>query len=88
MVDNVAMAIRACGKDGPLMMYVSKKAQTKDTGALLFCCVWLPLQWHHLHGAKGPDPGLALQAWFQGGFEHTEHSADGADDGPLHGADP
>jgi len=87
MGDEAAMAIRACDKDGPLMVHVSKKVPTKDKGAL-FCCVWLPLQRHHLHGAKGPDPGLALQAWLQGGSEHNEHSADGADDGPLHGADP
>ena len=87
MDDEAAMAIRACDKDGPLMAHVSKKVQTKDTGRF-FLGVWLPLQRHHLHGAKGPDPGLALQAWFQGGSEHNEHSADGADDGPLQGADP
>ena len=85
MDDEAAMAIRACDKDGPLMVHVSKKVQTKDKGRFW---AWMPLQRHHLHGAKGPDPGLALQAWFQGGSEHNEHSADGADDGPLHGADP
>ena len=86
MDDEAAVAIRACDKDGPLMVHVSKKVQTKD-GSLFFC-VWLCLQRHHPHRAKGPGPGLALQAWFQGGSEHNEHSADGADDGPLHGANP
>jgi len=32
MDDEAATAIRACDKDGPLMAYVSKKVQTKDTG--------------------------------------------------------
>ena len=74
MDDEAAMAIRACDNDGPLMVRVSKKVQTKDKGRLFFG-VWLPLQRHHLHGAKGPGPGLAIQAWFQGGSEHSEHSA-------------
>ena len=62
MGDEAAMAIRARDKDGPLTAHVSKKVQTKDKGALFlpFFCVWLPLQRRHLHGAKGPDPGLAL----------------------------
>ena len=32
MDDEAAMAIRACDKDGPLMVHVSKKVQAKDKG--------------------------------------------------------
>ena len=35
MDDEAAMAIRACDKDGPLMVHVSKKAQAKDKGLFL-----------------------------------------------------